>query len=906
MTTRYPHGSSPLIPTPEQPSDEPNPSQSQNNTPSDAPSSDFSDHTIRPSYDRNPSSYHTAKLSISDTQEFSVPAMTAFHSHAPSIGLRYHDGISTPIEEDPPALTISVPKKASPHKKLSSFFGWKITRSPSMDSHSTTFSEESLSPSASPHPGFAPPARSIPAPLDVPRANASVQHSHYLPPGTPLMLPLPTPPTSTSQAAELEQELRELSSELAQSIKREMELEDEVDRLRAEKLPPAGLDADRRTSDYYSDSGAGSVRYPLGDGEGRIEELESMRRKAEQQKAQMKADMSQRLEEALRQRRLLETRLQELEEFVRMPSGADGVRVRELEAALDEVRRKVQEERQFRESYESLIAGMRLEMEQYRNERDNLRDEVVPQLHAKLEGLENAAADVQSLTYENSRMQQEVDSLKVELQSTQNHRIRSITEEEFSPHPVLSPTLANGLSRSMSLASKRPGIGSRSRSNSVLARSGSVRDPGVSRSGTVKEHSNSNEPREVLLQKLKELEEQRDALHGAVKNLILRHHLMEKQHAKKVKAMEKERDNAMNVSPRRSAFHEEVRTLRDEITHLRHRADDALNQKWQCEKGLGGLKMDLDRAQQETSSLRKLLQERDIFTPERPGSSSSQQQHQSDVSLDKAYSELNTTHALAIASIRELEASNSHSTSAHKTLELLRQSISDAEAERDIAMRQAESYREEARKLQKSELDHLSKEQSLASDLYASAQRMDELANQVQIQIQANSQLRQRLAEAISRGEKEQETSTVRIAQLQSQLRDLEDKLVGAQQRSEDIVASHEADVDQLQQANNTQLQRPSYGYLSPGHSMPSTPITPIFTMKSPRLDKTTSGNGMSFAEVSRTGYLEKKVKELELALADAELEMQEVVGRMNMAQIEVAELQSERLVFSLLNFPPT
>ena len=51
----------------------------------------------------------------------------------------------------------------------------------------------------------------------------------------------------------------------------------------------------------------------------------------------------------------------------------------------------------------------------------------------------------------------------------------------------------------------------------------------------------------------------------------------------------------------------------------------------------------------------------------------------------------------------------------------------------------------------------------------------------------------------------------------------------------------------------------------------------------------------MPLNQVIQTETLEAKVKELEKALREADMEMQKVVGRMNMAQIEVAELQSDR-----------
>ena len=58
---------------------------------------------------------------------------------------------------------------------------------------------------------------------------------------------------------ELERELREVSSELAASIQREMDLEDEVERWKSENASAMAAD-NRRTSDYYSDSGISSIQ----------------------------------------------------------------------------------------------------------------------------------------------------------------------------------------------------------------------------------------------------------------------------------------------------------------------------------------------------------------------------------------------------------------------------------------------------------------------------------------------------------------------------------------------------------------------------------------------------------------------------------------------------------------------
>jgi GTP1/Obg family GTP-binding protein len=51
----------------------------------------------------------------------------------------------------------------------------------------------------------------------------------------------------------------------------------------------------------------------------------------------------------------------------------------------------------------------------------------------------------------------------------------------------------------------------------------------------------------------------------------------------------------------------------------------------------------------------------------------------------------------------------------------------------------------------------------------------------------------------------------------------------------------------------------------------------------------------MSVSEDSKMDHLKARVVELENALADADKEMEQVVSRMNIAQIEVMELQNER-----------
>jgi chromosome segregation ATPase len=728
-------------------------------------------------------------------------------------------------------------------------------------------------------------AKTKPNGLDIPAANNLP--SYFNVPGTPL---LSSSPQMNAHVEELERELRALSSELAASIQREMELEDEVDRWKAES-GPAGMD-NRRTSDYYSDSGTSSVRFPISDPESKLEELEAQRRRAEQERAQLKVSMAERLQEELRRRRDLEEQVQQLEDQVSDKSRAGSVvqepRVKELATSLEDAKRRLAEERQVKENFEDLLTAMREELEKYRNEADNLREEVVPQLKARLEVMETEAADTERLVYESTRMQQEIQQLRTENQAIvksrrqsqdappQQPRFMAIAEEADIAQPM-NPRI--GLTRSNSLAR-----------SAINSKRGSL-----SRSNSVKDRSGEMSPRETSLASnpVKDLEEQRDALHKALRHLLQRQELQQKDFQRRIKELESERDSALNLTPRRTAFHKEVTTLRQEVNSLRRRADDALEQKWQCEKGLGGLRMDLDRAQQETGSLRDLLKEHDITIPEI-------QINSEPMSLDKAYQELQTTHALSLARIHQLETSDGESlgaagAEAERTLDLLKQSISDAEAERDFAQKEAEQYRKQARDLQRSEMDHLSKEQKLSSELFAAATRMDELSERIQQQLVANSALRTRLTEAITRGEQEQRKSTEQIIELERRLKSAEDKVVIAQQSSEDAIAQHETEVQALKESHSSHLRRVKSGLLSPAAFSPKMPSSPIFALRSPRLEMTTSGPAMTIAEATKTDSLEKRVEELEKALRDADREMEEVVSRMNMAQIEVADLQFER-----------
>ena len=210
---------------------------------------------------------------------------------------------------DPQVIT-KTPRSPGPNK-LTSFFGWK-TSSPIAEVSPTSFSDRSHSPAPSPlspsPQSYSSSTKSIPKAIDTSKANAANMGTTYLP-GTAFPLPPATDLGSISN--DVEEELREVSTELAGSIRRELELEDLVDRLQLEASQ--GPELTRRTSDYFSDSGSGIYRYGMSDGSnGKAEDLAKQKRISEQEKAQFKLSLTQKLQDERAQRKVLEDQVRQM------------------------------------------------------------------------------------------------------------------------------------------------------------------------------------------------------------------------------------------------------------------------------------------------------------------------------------------------------------------------------------------------------------------------------------------------------------------------------------------------------------------------------------------------------------------------------------------------------------------
>ncbi|KAI1328333.1 hypothetical protein F5Y16DRAFT_369441 [Xylariaceae sp. FL0255] len=679
-----------------------------------------------------------------------------------------------------------------------------------------------------------------------------------------------------NQLDEMEDELKAISAELAASIRREMDLEDLVDRLQAEKENPTAA-ANKRTSDYFSDSGYSSAKFSEYDQS--REEIEKIQRRSEQEKAQLRLELTNKLQDERLRRQQMDEQIRDLSakasriDLATM-DGQNGGRVKELEETCGTLRRKLSDERQVKDNFEDLLGALRSELLDASNERDNLRDEVVPQLRARVEGLESQAAELEKMNYESSKMQQELQNLRNENSSLKHGQIGSITEE-------------GDVSR-----------GTLSRSNSIGGASFRLQRPpsGLSRSKTIK----TSESRDQLSERLKDVEEQRDALHRALKSLLERQEHQNRENQKRIKFLELERDRILSSSPQKASFQMDVTNLRSEITVLRRRAEDALDQKWQVERGLAGLKLDLDRAELEISSLKKLLDEKDILIANgrlSSGSDVSTPPATSD-SLMAAYEDLQAAYADSLERIRNLENGSASGEKTQLAMEKLELALSSVVSQRDLAKGETASYIEQLESLKASEQAYLQSEKALADELQESARRIEELAIQVQQQLSTNQELRKRITDTVQRGEADRKNNVGQITSLQARLRSLEEKLEVAQASSEDRVARHEEEMSKLKESHSVQLTRLRDGLRSPRTFPGNTPLSPLFTAtgaKSPRITSTRSGPAMNVSEETQVDNLRARVAELENALLDADAEMQQVVGRMNTAQIEVLQLQEER-----------
>ncbi|TQV98450.1 intracellular protein transport-like protein [Cordyceps javanica] len=679
---------------------------------------------------------------------------------------------------------------------------------------------------------------------------------------TQLSTPPPLAASSYIQLEEMEDELKAISSELAASIRREIDLEDLVDRLQEQTNNAQA--AGKRTSDYFSDSGYSSAK--LSDYDQSREEIEKIQRRSEQEKASIRLELTNKLQDERQKIKTLDQQVKELAErasridLAEMNNMDANGRLKELENTCEQLRRKLVEERSSKTNIEDLLTALKGELSSACSERDNLRDEVVPQLRARVEGLEAEAASYASLTYESTKMQ---------------HQLQSLQKENSS--------LRDSAAGLEDIASR----GGLSRSDSFFRN----QKPPVSRSDSVANKSAPAESREALAERLKDVEAQRDALHSALKNLLERQEFQNRENQKKIKILETERQRLLSDSPHKAGFEKDISILRAEVNVLRRRAEEAMEQKWQVEKGLGGLKMDLDRAEEEVASLRSMLKEKDILTA-RTASSSAGATVTSE-ELEDAYKALQAEYNESLERIKKLENGLPGDEKTKQALQRLESSLNAALSERDVARGDASGLQSQYDELASSTAKSMDSERALADELGESAVRVEQLASQVRAQLATNFELRQRLSDAVARSEADRKSNSDRIAGLQERLHSLEDQLVTAQTSSDERVAHHEEEVSKLKDAHNEQLRRlqegGGVGITGPRKGSLLSPVNTMFNRAANALPP------KNLEEAVEIQKLRARVAELEKALADADTEMQEVINKMSTAQIEVMNLQEER-----------
>lgn len=829
----------------------------------------------------NDSLFDSIYDNLNTTNATPYPDVVEQRPSSPTLTLNDHDGdiqpntavkaitVTEAADETPKPLEVDAPQTKSPKppalSKLGNFF-WGAPSPSNSEFSSVTSPASPLTTVATDDTSLAS-SQTITAPSTTPGANDTQAHGDtttHIEPTSPKPPSVHNAPAET-QIDEMEDELKAISTELASSIRREMDLEDLVERLQAEANNSQA--PGKRTSDYYSDSGISSAKF--GEYDQAREEIEKVQRKAEQDKAQLRLELTTKLQDERGKRRDLDVQIKELSDKAagidanRTTSHDASGRLRSLEHTCEDLRRKLAEERDAKTNFEDLLSVLKVDLQTATNERDNLRDEVVPQLRARVEGLENQAADDTNLAYETTKMQQDLETLRRE-----NDNLRQIKEEAESRATRASITV--------------------SRSNSVTAKPFKLQQAPatLARSNTTKKL----ESKEALADRLKDVEAQRDALHSALRNLLERQEHQNRENDKKIRFLEVERSRLLQESPQKAGYEKDIANLRSEVAVLRRRAEDAMEQKWRVEKGLIGLKMDLDRAEEEIAMLRSLLREKDILIPamdfDRSSSGHGAQGLVTSDSVEKAYRELQATYKDAVERVKQLESGGSPSSDertqlAMKRLEL---TLSSALSEGESLHKEAQACKAQLETLMAGES---AGDRALAGQLSESAERVEQLAAQAKTQLEANAGLRTRLSAAVSRGESDRKDNAERVTRLQNRLKTLEEQLVASQTASEERVARHEAELAALREANNGRLGRRS--------NSPSAKASPLASPLFPRSPGFRAPQKRSIDDDAEVGRLRSRVEELERAVAESDREMQEVVARMSEAQIEVLGLQEER-----------
>ena len=242
------------------------------------------------------------------------------------------------------------------------------------------------------------------------------------------------------------------------------------------------------------------------------------------------------------------------------------------------------------------------------------------------------------------------------------------------------------------------------------------------------------------------------------------------------------------------------------------------------------------------------------------------------MALDRAEQETRSVRAMLGEGVNSTTFGVSSADSSPSMGKIIRRSIQLAETERDAARRDARSYRQKAQ----SSTDRRQRDQLLAC-----ADQLDQLAGQLDACVRENLALQRSLALALDSCETEQSASISKVVALQSRLKGLEDRLISAQQDSDASFAANDDVAKSLDQTAVPHLAR---------LRTPAAAPSAVFKAKAPRLD-----GAATFDAKTKTAALAERGADLEAAVLAADGQTERVMASVEASRASIAGLRAQR-----------
>lgn len=188
----------------------------------------------------------------------------------------------------------------------------------------------------------------------------------------------------------MDSEMKAICSELAKSIQRESNLELVVSRLQ-EHIVNLQVQSER-SSECSSDSGYSSET--VSEYDQRRDDIERIQRECGVEKARIRLELVAKLQDERSRREALEQQVEKLASKRHQKRSTPTVSLEDkdclenLQSTCADLGRRLSEEKQSNSNFQYLLLALQNDLQEICNERDNYKNEVIPQLRAKLESLE--------------------------------------------------------------------------------------------------------------------------------------------------------------------------------------------------------------------------------------------------------------------------------------------------------------------------------------------------------------------------------------------------------------------------------------------------------------------------------------------------------------------------------------